>query len=137
MCIFRAEVAVGSQAALDAYFALLNFNDNLQLNDPRVEVYRRALARLATMFCEAARFRTVRRLTSEHMGLFINAIIDHVTKKIIRSWSLMSAFALHCWRREQDNIEGFDDLELAKVAACGIRSIEDITGELLLILDRP
>ncbi|KQJ86480.1 hypothetical protein BRADI_4g05801v3 [Brachypodium distachyon] len=97
-----------------------------------------ALVRLIIMLCEAVRLRTVRTLVSRRMALFTNAPIDPLTRKKIRSWSLMSGFAGHCWRREHDEINGYEQSELDKLAQCQVFSPEEVAGdpngELMLIL---
>jgi hypothetical protein len=72
---------VGPISALEAYHAIVNFNNNLAKDHPRVDIQRRALARLAVMFSQAARLRTVWRLVSQQIGLGTNTVIDPSIKE--------------------------------------------------------
>lgn len=89
------------------------------------------------MFCEGTWLRSVRTLVSRQMNMLVNAITERLTGKKANSWSLMSGFALRCWKQQHDGLEGFEDGELAKLHACSIYSIEQVAGipngELLLI----
>ncbi|BAT17457.1 Os12g0534900 [Oryza sativa Japonica Group] len=135
------EVTVGPPSVLDSYYRLLNFNNGLPRDHPLIHVQRKAIARLAVMFCEAARLRSVRALVYHQMDLYVNGTITSlITRKRITSWSLISAFALHCWRREHDGIEGYLQEELDKLHPIDIYDANLVAGEpdgeLLLILYR-
>ncbi|KAF2908156.1 uncharacterized protein [Oryza sativa Japonica Group] len=135
------EVTVGPPSVLDSYYRLLNFNNGLPRDHPLLHVQRRAIARLAVMFCEAARLRSVRALVSHQMDLYMNGTITSlITRKRITSWDLISGFALHCWSREQDGIGGYLQTELDKLRRIGIYAANHVAGEpdgeLLLILYR-